>query len=103
MKTSVLPYFDQIATEYKDKVSVIAVHTDMMENTAPSYIAEHYPTSDIIFAKDTKGEGYYAALGGRGAYPITIIIDEEGIIHYSVLTALTYEDLKEMVESTLND
>lgn len=98
-----LPYFDQIATEYKDSVTVIAVHTDMMENTAPAYIAEHYPTSDIIFAKDTEGEGYYTALGGRGPYPITIIIDKNGIIHYSVLTALTYEDLKEMVENTLNN
>ncbi len=96
-----LPYFDQIATEYKDSVTVIAVHTHMMENTAPAYIKEHYPMSDIIFAKDNEGEGYYAALGGRGAYPITIIIDNEGIIHYSVLTALTYEDLKEMVDNTL--
>lgn len=98
-----LPYFDQIAAEYKDKVTVIAVHTDMMQDTAPAYITEHYPSSDIVFAKDTAGEGYYTALGGRGAYPITIIIDEEGIIHYSVLTALTYDDLKEMVEDTLNN
>ena len=98
-----LPYFDQIATEYKDTVTVIAIHTDMMQNTAPAYIEEHYPSSDIVFAKDTSGEGYYTALGGRGAYPITIVIDEEGIIHYSVLTAMTYEDLKEMVEDTLNN
>ncbi len=103
-----LPFFDKIATEYKDKVSVIAIHTDMLQETAPDYIKDNYPSSDMIFAKDTTSDGtnadiYYSALGGRGAYPMTIIIDETGVIHYSVLTALTYEDLKEMVDKVLAD
>ncbi len=97
-----LPYFDRIASEYKDSVDVIAIHTDMLKDTAPEYIKDNYSDSNMIFAKDTSSEGanadiYYSALGGRGAYPMTIIIDERGVIHYSVLTALTYEELEKMV------
>ncbi len=33
-----LPYFDLIASEYKNSVAVIAVHTNMVSDTVPGYI-----------------------------------------------------------------
>lgn len=96
-----LPYFDQIASEYEDNVSVIAIHTNMVYDTAYAFIDKYYPDSKMIFALDTETEGYYTALGGRGAYPITIILDEDGIILKVFLEALEYEDLKEVVEGQL--
>ena len=95
-----LPYFDRIATEYKDTVSVIAVHSEMAKDTAPAYIKEHYPQSDLIFACDTENAGYYTALGGRGAYPYTVVIDQKGVITQVFFKALEYEDLKEAVDNT---
>lgn len=104
-----LPYFDQIATNYADDVVVIAVHTDMISNTAPDYIAGHYPDSNLIFAKDESGgqagapEKYYAALGGRDTYPYTVVLDEHGVIVKIFFEALHYEDLEAVVESELNN
>lgn len=101
-----LPYFDQIATNYADDVVVVAVHTATVIDTAPDYIAEHYPDSNIHFAKDD-GEGFYGtfytALGGRDTYPYTVILDENGVIVKIFVSALEYEDLQEVVEEELNN
>ena len=100
-----LPYFDQIATNYKDDVVVIAVHTATVADTEPAYIAEHYPDSNILFAKDD-GEGFYGtfytALGGRDTYPYTVVLDENGVILKIFVNALEYEDLEKVVEEQLN-
>jgi len=100
-----LPYFDQIATEYADTVSVFAVHTNMISETAPAYIASYYPDSLITFARDYSlegAEGYYTTLGGRGTYPYTVILDETGTITQIFVSSLTYDDLKQAVEAILN-
>ena len=97
-----LPYFDQIATNYEDTVSVIAIHTNMVSNTEPEYLENYYSESKIIFAHDLEEEGYYSLLGGRGTYPYTVILDEDGVVIKVFLEALHYEDLQEVVESQLN-
>ena len=98
-----LPYFDRIATEYEDSVSVVAIHTNMVVNTAGGYIAEHYPESKIQFACDDQNEAYYNKLGGRGTSPYTLVVDENGIIAAVFVQSWDYEDLKEIVESLLAD
>lgn len=103
-----LPYFDQIATEYADSVTVIAIHSNMSNETAPAYVGEHYNGSDIMFATDYALDdtglvgGFYSALGGRGTYPYTVVLDENGIIVQIFVSSLEYEDLKEVVEGQLN-
>ncbi|MBE6959114.1 MAG: 4Fe-4S binding protein [Ruminococcaceae bacterium] len=97
-----LPYFDQIASDYQDTVAVIAVHTNSLADTAPTYISEHYPNSKLIFVKDNgqlPNEEYYLALGGRGAYPYTIVLDENGIITEIFFSSVHYEDLKNAIEN----
>ncbi len=99
-----LPYFDQIATDYKEDVEVIAVHTNMASETAPAFISKYYPKSEITFARDYADngkEGYYTALGGRDAYPYTVILDEDGIILALFVKPLYYEDLQAVVEEHL--
>ena len=103
-----LPYFDQIASNYADDVTVIAVHTNMIAETAPDYIKGHYPESKILFAKDsvdpeTQAEVYYTALGGRDTYPYTVVLDENGVIVKIFFEALHYEDLEAVVEQELNN
>ena len=97
-----LPYFDRIASEYADSVTVIAVHSSVSKQTAPNYIAEHFPESSILFSWDT-GEGfngdYYSALGGRGTYPYTLILDKDGIVRHIFLSSLTYEELKAAIKA----
>lgn len=102
-----LPYFDRIASEYRDSVTVIAVHTSLVSETAPEYIGKYYPQSDIIFALDGSTDetgltgGFYSALGGRGTYPYTVILDETGKIVSIFHSSLEYADLKEAVDAHL--
>lgn len=98
-----LPYFDQIASEYEDSVSVIAIHSNMASETEAEYLKNYYSDSKITFARDIEAEGYYSLLGGRGTYPYTIILDEDGVILRIFFNALEYEDLKEVVDSQLNN
>lgn len=99
-----LPYFDQIAEDYAGEVVVIAVHTSMIVETADEYIAENYPDSKILFASDYLTEGsnaevYYTKLGGRGSYPYTVILDENGVIRQKIVATVTYEDLEQAIEN----
>ncbi len=96
-----LPYFDQIATDYADSVSVIAVHTNMIIDTAPDYIGKYYKDSQITFASDLQDEGYYTKLGGRGTYPYTVVLDADGIVRHIFVEALHYEDLQQAVEGLM--
>ncbi len=96
-----LPYFDQIATDYADRVSVIAVHTNMIIDTAPDYVGKYYANSNITFASDLEGEGYYTMLGGRGTYPYTVVLDANSIVQNIFVEALHYEDLQQAVDALL--
>ena len=101
-----LPYFDQIATEFEGQVEVFAVHTSMVSNTAPSYIACYYPKSNITFLAD-HGDGgnldaFYTALGGAdsgGAYPYTVILDENGVIVFKSFASMDYHELIEQIKA----
>ena len=100
-----LPYFDRIASEYSDIVAVFAIHSSASKETAPEYIGKYYPDSQMIFSWDG-GEGfsgeYYTALGGRGAYPYTVVLDENGMVTEVFVSSVTYDDLKQAVEAQLN-
>lgn len=103
-----LPYFDQIASDYAEDVTVIAIHSSLSSETAPAYIAGHYPDSLMVFAKDDAADAtglngaYYSALGGRGAYPYTIVMDENGIVLEVFVSSVEYEDLQQVVEARLS-
>ena len=104
-----LPYFDQVATDYKDTVTVVAVHTERDFDTAAAYVNEHYKDSDMIFVKDTfidptdeySPETYFKMLGGGDSYPITIILDENGVIIASIKASMNYDSLKSIIEAQL--
>ena len=101
-----LPYFDQIATEFEGQVEVFAVHTSSVLVTAPNYIANNYPNSNITFLAD-HGDGgsldaYYTALGGAdsgGAYPYTVILDENGVIVCKSFASMDYHELIEQIKA----
>ncbi len=103
-----LPYFDRIAGEYEE-IQVIAVHSYLDGETAPAYVGQYYPQSEITFALDyDMGDGftsgYFNTITGGNAtmgFPITLILDEDGVILEFVPDSLEYEELKDLVEKHL--
>ncbi len=103
-----LPYFDAIANDYADQVQVYAIHSKLISEPSPAeYIARYYPDSKIIFGIDSTGAEnalsgeYYTLLGGRGTYPMTWILDEDGRIVEIIIGGATYERLQSVIEEQL--
>ena len=101
-----LPFFDQFAADYADKVNVYAIHSNYFEpGNAPSpYITENYPDSNMIFLYDFAGETYYTKVGGKNAaYPYTLILDENGVIVFQTFGTVHYETLQGVIDPLLAD
>ena len=102
-----LPHFDRVAEDYQGRVTVVAVHSNYKGDTAAEWIAENYPESAILFAQDIDdpaggGNGaYYTGLGGEGDFPMTIIVDKDGVITFACRGSITHEELVAAVESAL--
>ncbi len=97
-----LPHFDDVAREYADSVTVVAFHTAYGNEKAGDYIAQNYADSSIVFALD-QGEAFYATLGGLSTYPMTVIVDANGVITTKVMNPMTHEELTAAVESALTN
>ncbi len=98
-----LPFFNEIASRYEDSVTVIAVHSFLQKSEGPAYIAANYADSKIVFSEDyNKDAGYYAAQGGSGTWPYTVILDENGII-VEIITKTIHstEELEAYVKKAL--
>ncbi len=102
-----LPYFDELATEYDGRVKVIAVHTSLTAPEAPSYLNTYYPDTKMLTTYDdenteTSIDKYYKTLGGRDTYPMTIIIDKNGVITHKIVKSIhSYDELKGYAEEAL--
>lgn len=101
-----LPSFDVIQKEYGEQVSVLAIHdgTSYDEQEVSKYIQSHWPDFDIQFGYDTVNEGlsaYYKALGGDQTWPMTLILDQDGIIRMVRKGSITETELRNFIESLL--
>ena len=104
-----LPAFSEVAGEYGDEICMVAIHSkDYFSSGAVTYVADHYIDSEIIFAKDVNNDGdynddCYDTFGGNGYYPYTVIIDENGIITYTVDGAISKATLVSQIEKALGN
>lgn len=101
-----LPHFAEVAADYADRVTVVAVHSEYIKNgeDVPMWIEKNYPDTSILFAQDPPSDGngaYYTALGGVGAYPMTFIVNADGVITFVCSGSLSHDDLIAEVEKAL--
>lgn len=94
-----LPDFDRVATEYKGKVDVIAIHSETRVDV-PAWISENYPHSDMLFGYDAE-DAYYNELITVGTYPATVILDEDGVIIAKFVRKVHYDELKSIIDEAL--
>lgn len=95
-----LPYFNSLANEFEEEVAVIAVHTSLNENTAALYLNTNYPDTKMIAVFDDENTStmidvYYRMLGGYDTYPMTIIIDANGVVTHRIVKSIhSYDELR---------
>ncbi|MBE6675183.1 MAG: redoxin domain-containing protein, partial [Ruminococcaceae bacterium] len=97
--------FNKIATDYKEQLTIYAVHSYQDYRDASEYVLENYSETEMIFLKDFLidpkneygGEAYFKALGGSSLYPYTVILDKNGIIQYKHEGGLTYDELLDVL------
>ena len=100
-----LPHFNDVAAEYADDVVIITVHTSYGDG-AVEYVQENYADSSIVWVYDTAlndyADAYYTTLGGKASYPMTVILDEDGIITFTKEGSMSHDELVGAVEAALN-
>ena len=95
-----LPHFDDVAATYGDAVAVLALHTAYGQEEAGAYIGKNYPTSAIVFGLDSTD--YYTLLGGKGTYPMTVVLDAQGIVTARFVGSVTHDELVAAVEDAMS-
>jgi hypothetical protein len=85
---------------------ILSGQNKLLQETAVDYIKANYPDASMLFACD-KGDAttlageFFTLLGGRDAYPRTLILDEEGVILQVLDGSVKYEELKAAVDAQL--
>ena len=106
-----LPYFNDFAVAYPN-VEVIAicgasgsetVVQKWMNNEKEEAQKKGWANFDLTFGFYNTSQDLYTYLGGTGFWPMTIIVDEDGIIRYSAEVEMDFEKLEAAVLPLLND
>ncbi len=88
--------------KYGDKVEFIAIHqgttylTDDDIEEAYDYI-NRYPDMVYTWGHDDENDSYYKMLGGKSSYPMSIILDGDGIVKFTRQGALKSEELDQIL------
>lgn len=98
-----LPHFEQVAKDYSDSVVIVAVHSSDGREEGPGFIAEHYPNATMLFSWDSaeNDSEYYKLLGGKDAYPYTLVLDENGVITARFVGSVTHDELVAAIEEAM--
>ena len=94
--------FPLIKDEYGDQVEILAVHSyEEYSSDIPAFIETTFPGADFTFCRDGEGEAYFHMLGGSQAWPVTVILDQDGMIVSSIMGSTTYDELKTIIDGIL--
>ncbi len=99
-----LPHFNSLYEEYKEYVEVIAIHGSLgtyTKDSATNFVNDRFSDYTIKFAFDDVTNPYYVALGGKSEYPLTVIVDQDGIVTCNNSGAMSESDLRAEIEKLL--
>lgn len=76
-----MPEFEKISQKYGDDIAIVALHSHNGQQTsAESFIrSSGWADYKMTFGLD-ESNAIYNKLGGYGEYPLTIVVDTEGVI-----------------------
>lgn len=94
-----LPFFDRLSAAYGQDVAVVAIHSDLVTEDVPAWLASRSYT--LPFALDETGD-VIRAFGGSAMLPQTVIIDRQGVIVSNRVGSVDYAALEALVLPLLN-
>ncbi|MDE6104450.1 MAG: 4Fe-4S binding protein [Clostridia bacterium] len=108
-----LPGFNRVKEEFGDEVNVIAIHAkDMNSNKEIQDFLDEKSNIDSVTGEETPWKHYsimfaldtttYKMLGGKSTYPMTVIIDKNGVISFVKQGNLAEDLLRAKVIEALN-
>lgn len=76
-----MPVFESISQKYGEDIEIVALHAhNDQQNTAESFINRNgWANYKITFGFDEQNV-VYNKFGGYGGYPVTVVVDTEGVI-----------------------
>lgn len=100
-----LPYFDEIQSTYSNWVKIVALHSYEVDEDVDKqeFINDGYADFNIIFGQDTEELKLFNKLGGKSSYPMTVIIDGNGIIRYAKTGGITTEELSAKLDIIIQE
>lgn len=99
-----MPSFNNVYQKYKNDIEIVAIHMNgngYNEEIVIDYINNNYSNYSITFGIDTKNNDNYELLGGTGSYPVTVILNQDGIITYNKAGAISERFLIKRIEELL--
>ena len=97
-----LPHFDELASEFDGEAVFIAIHSNYAADTALDFVLANYPESKMLFGQGDDVDSYFYALGGGDTWPMTVVLDSEGIVTARFDGSVDYETLKAAIEDALD-
>ena len=101
-----LPHFNKLYEEYSEYVSVIAIHeaTGYQNNSngVKAFVESQFEGFSIMFGYDDPNNSYYTLLGGLKAWPVTVIVDQDGVISKVTHGNMSEEELRSEIEKLLD-
>lgn len=105
-----IPEFNKVVTKYSNDVELVLVHAGSMyqDYIKNGKLANLLHTDDKFknlnarFVYDDVDDSYYYSLGGRGSFPMSIIVDENGYVIKNVQGPMTEAELEAVIVEALN-
>ena len=97
--------FPLIHQNYGDDVQVMVVHSNQEYGSdIREYIQTNFPgDTGYTHCRDVENEALFKSLGGTTAWPVTVILDQNGVIQYKVIGSTTYEEMSQVIDNLLKN
>ncbi|MBQ8087434.1 MAG: redoxin domain-containing protein [Clostridia bacterium] len=93
-----LPLFNQAMRTYPEEIEVVAVHSSLVTEDVPAWIAQS--GVNLPYALDEGG--VIELFGGGTMLPMTVIVDADGVITYNAIGSVTWDLLNEDIQKAMN-
>ena len=95
-------YFEKVFDDYSDKINMVAIHSKDITEVVQAFLdRKGWSDYNMMIAQDTANVNSYESLGGKGAFPMTIIVNKDGVITCVNHGEIDEDILRQRIEDSL--